>query len=69
MKTMGKYENAKFLIRRTARKEWLCCKCGKEIKTKEEYYRESLGLMDKGPHIVFETYCLDCGLKSGLPIK
>jgi len=66
---MGKYEKAKFLVLRTARQSWECKIYGKEIKPKEKYYRESLGLIDKGPHITFYAYCLECAPKSGLPIK
>ena len=57
---MGKYEDAKFLVKRKARKEWACSKCGEKIAIGQLYYRESLGLIDKGPHIVLQAYCNDC---------
>jgi len=66
---MGKYEKAKFLVRRKARQGHICKMCNKEIKPKEDYYSETLGLIDKGPHITFYAYCLECGPKSGLETK
>jgi ribosomal protein L37AE/L43A len=36
---MGKYENAKFLVKRKARKDWVCFKCGKKISVGQSYYR------------------------------
>ncbi len=58
---MGKYEDAKFLVIRKARKEWTCFRCGKRISIGQYYYRESLGLIDKGPNITLQAYCKDCG--------
>ena len=58
---MGKYEDAKFLVIRKARKEWTCFRCGERISIGQYYYRESLGLIDKGPNITLQAYCKDCG--------
>jgi hypothetical protein len=66
---MSKYEKAKFLVKRKARKVHFCNICGKNINPKDEYYSETLGLIDRGPHIQFYSYCLECGPKSGLEIK
>ena len=66
---MGKYEDAKWLILRKAHKKHICKSCDKIILPKEEYYNETLGLMDKGPNITFYHYCISCGKKSKLPIK
>jgi len=66
---MGKYESVKFLIKRKARIDHTCKICSKHIMPKKYYYSETLGLIDKGSHITFYAYCLDCGPKSGLPIK
>ena len=64
---MGKYENAKFLVIKKARKNYLCVICKKDILSKEHYYRESLGLINPGPNIELRAYCIDCAKKSKLP--
>ena len=65
---MGKYEKAKYLIRREARIPHVCHRCGREIKRDEEYFGETLGLIDKGPHLTFHSYCLECGPLCGIAI-
>jgi hypothetical protein len=66
---MGRYESAKFLVKRVARKSHVCKMCEKQIAPKEQYYSETLGLINKGPSIRFYSYCLNCGPKSGLRIQ
>ncbi len=41
--------------------------CKKDILSKQQYYRESLGLINPGPNIKLESYCVKCGKNSTLP--
>lgn len=66
---VGKYESAKFLVKRTARKSHICRMCGRQISPNEQYYSETLGPMRKDPNMRFYSYCLGCGPKTGLRIQ
>lgn len=66
---MSRYEAAKFLVKRKARKGHVCRSCGKPIDPKDEYYSESLGLMMKPPNVSLNSYCLNCGPKTGHRIE
>ena len=66
---MGKYEDTKYLILKKSRKNYSCKICEKEIIPNEEYYRETLGLINPGPNITLYPYCINCGKKSPLQIR
>jgi len=66
---MGKYEDAKHLVKKTARKNYVCINCSKEIIKSEEYYRETFGLVNPGPNVTLNAYHIVCGKKSGMPIN
>ena len=56
----SKYESAVELKRTRARHPWNCFSCGCDIKPRDYYYRQSLGLIRKPPRVRLNAFCLGC---------
>ena len=64
---MGKYEDAKYWVRRKARNLWICFSCDSEIEPGTYYYAETLGLIGPSPGMVFRKVCARCHETFPLP--
>jgi hypothetical protein len=58
---MNKYEAAIVLKLTRARVQRTCDRCGEAFGKGSEYFRESLGRLQKPPGFRLGSYCVPCG--------
>jgi hypothetical protein len=57
---MGKYDEIKKLVKKKARVDHKCSKCGRIITRGTDYYKEDIGRINKPPNLLLRDFCLEC---------